>query len=490
MNERQLNFVAQIYIRIEIVKDSLLTNTSAFAQSFVNTNFVKQHKLFTIKLRRSIKLRLVDDKLVLNVTHMTQVKFRLNIHVNEIWCLITTLDKHVIIVDMFWLKQYDCKLDLEKRALKFKFNYCIVNCLHDHKLIKVYNIDIKFSTKKRFTQKHEDIHDVFAYVFNKMTNKDEYQVVVMWEEHFVALNQSKKNDRYLVKNSFTVDVVSIFVEDYRKFHDKMNRDSSTIDELKLQVLENHHDWINCWDSREVNKLSSSRFSDHRINLELDATSFAKKTYEMSREQVTMIKKYIDDMMSKNFIRRNHFDYAFSMFIVKKSNENFWVCVNYRSLNALIIKNRNVSSLIKDTLTRLCFAKIYIKFDIIVVFNEIRVREDDQDKIVFITRYELFEYVVMSFEFCNALEIFQFFINETLRKYLDNFCIVYLNDILIYSNNFEKHQKHVHKVLDKLRKEHIYLNIKKCQFNVIKVKYLELIIIIEDIKMNFEKVKII
>ena len=211
---------------------------------------------------------------------------------------------------------------------------------------------------------------------------------------------------------------------------------------------------------------------------------------MSREQVTMIKKYIDNMMSKNFIRRNHFDYAFSMLIMKKSNEDFRVCVNYRFLNALIIKNKNVSSLIKDTLTRLCFAKIYIKFDIIVVFNEIKVRENDQDKIVFIIRYELFEYVVMFFELCNVLEIFQFFINEIFREYLDDFCIIYLNDILIYNNNFEKHQKHVHKILDKLRKEHIYLNIKKCQFNVIKVKYLELIIIIEDIKMNFEKVKII
>ena len=83
-NEKQLNFVVQIYTRIEIVKDSLLTNTSAFAQSFVNTNFVKQHKLFTIKLKESIKLRFVDDKLIFNVTHMIQVKFRLNIHVNEI----------------------------------------------------------------------------------------------------------------------------------------------------------------------------------------------------------------------------------------------------------------------------------------------------------------------------------------------------------------------------------------------------------------------
>ena len=184
----------------------------------------------------------------------------------------------------------------------------------------------------------------------------------------------------------------------------------------------------------------------------------------------MIKKYIDDMMNKNFIRYNYFDYAFSILIVKKSNEDFRVCVNYRFLNALIIKKKNVLSLIKNILTRLCFAKIYIKFDIVVIFNEIKVRKDDQDKIVLIIRYELFEYVVILFELCNVLEIFQFFINKTLREYLDDFCIVYLNDILIYSNNFEKYQEHIHKILNKLRKEHIYLNIKKCQFNIIEIKY--------------------
>ena len=184
---------------------------------------------------------------------------------------------------------------------------------------------------------------------------------------------------------------------------------------------------------------------------------------MSREQVIVIKKYINDMISKDFIRRNHAHYIASILIVKKFDEELRVCVNYRALNALIIKNKNASSLIRDTLTRLCSIKIYIKFDIIAIFNEIRIREDDQKKIVFITRYDLYEYVMMFFDLCNALETFQSFINEILREYLDDFCIVYIDDILIYNNNHVEHQIHVHKMLDKLKKARIYLDIKKCQF---------------------------
>ena len=114
----------------------------------------------------------------------------------------------------------------------------------------------------------------------------------------------------------------------------------------------------------------------------------------------------------------------------------------------------------------------------------------EKKIVFITRYELFEYVVMFFGLCNALKTFQIFINKTLQKYFDDFCIIYLNDILVYSNLKAKHIEHVNKILLKLKKADLYLNIDKCEFHVITIKYLSLIIIIKDIQMNPDKIKII
>jgi len=167
-----------------------------------------------------------------------------------------------------------------------------------------------------------------------------------------------------------------------------------------------------------------------------------------------------------------------------------VCVNYRGFDALTIKNRNTLSLIQEILQRLCKIKYYNKFDIIAIFNEIRMRFDDEHKIVFIIRYDLFKYVVISFELCNVSITFQSFINKTLSLYLNDFCIVYMNNILVYNNIEAKHKNYINKVFAKLHDASLYLNINKCVFFVKQVKYLDLIIIIEGIRMNPKKIKCI
>lgn len=92
-----------------------------------------------------------------------------------------------------------------------------------------------------------------------------------------------------------------------------------------------------------------------------------------------MKKYIDDILKKEYIKSNTFEYAISIFIIKKSKNELRMCVDYRVLNAFIIKNRNASFLIKNILTKLYFVKYYNKFDIITTFNEIRMRKNDKKK---------------------------------------------------------------------------------------------------------------
>ena len=163
---------------------------------------------------------------------------------------------------------------------------------------------------------------------------------------------------------------------------------------------------------------------------------------MSREQALVVKEYIDEMLGKGYIRPSTSPYAAPVLIVKKPDGGIRVCVDYRALNALTIRNRNAPLLIKDTLAKLCAAKIYSKFDIIAAFNEIRIKKGHEEKTAFLTRYGLYEYVVMPFGLCNAPATFQAFINETLREYLDVFCTAYLDDILVYSSSMQEHVRHV------------------------------------------------
>ena len=196
------------------------------------------------------------------------------------------------------------------------------------------------------------------------------------------------------------------------------------------------------------------------------------------------------MLDKEFIRFSHFEYVVSILIVKKFEKKLRICVNYRALNALIIKNRNVFFLIRDTLARLCNVKIYSKFDIIVVFNEVRMRSEDEKKTTFFTRYDLYEYVIMFFELCNVSNIFQAFINNIFREYLNDFCFEYLDDIIMYNNIREKHVKHVRKMFKRFENVNLFFDIDKCEFFVIFINYLKLIITIEDVKMNFKKMNVI
>ena len=300
----------------------------------------------------------------------------------------------------------------------------------------------------------------------------------------------KRVEQIFNKNTLTTNVVAIIVENYEKFMIKIKNNSLIVEQLLRKVFKCFHKYIKIWSFVEINKILSRRKWDHRIDLIFDVKSSTKKIYELSREQISIVKKYIDEMLRKKFIKFNHSSYVVSILIVKKSKEDFKMCINYRTLNALTIKNRNVSSLIWETLTRLCSTKYFNKFDIIVAFNEIRMRDDEKKKTIFLTRYELFEYVVMFFELCNVFEIFQIFINETLREYLNDFCTNYLNDIFIYNNIYEKHEAHVSKMLKRLIEAKLFLNIDKCEFFVKKVKYLNLIITIEKIKMNSRKIETI
>ena len=113
--------------------------------------------------------------------------------------------------------------------------------------------------------------------------------------------------------------------------------------------------------------------NHRIDLKLKIISLTKKIYNIFKEQVFVVKIYINEILNKKFIKSSIFDYVALVFIVKKLDEELKICVDYRVLNALIIKNRIISSLIRDILARLYHAKIYSKFDIIAIFNKIRMR---------------------------------------------------------------------------------------------------------------------
>ena len=208
---------------------------------------------------------------------------------------------------------------------------------------------------------------------------------------------------------------------------------------------------------------------------------------MSRNETEELRRYLEDNLSKGFIRASRSQAASPVLFVKKPGGGLRFCVDYRGLNAITVKNRYPLPLISETLDRLSRAKVFTKLDIISAFNRLRIREGDEELIAFRTRFRLFEYLVIPFSLYNRLASFQHYINDTLREYLDDFCTAYLDDILIYSEIEAEHEIHVKRILQKLREAGLQADITKCEFHVTQVPYLGMIITTEGIKMDPAKV---
>ena len=175
-----------------------------------------------------------------------------------------------------------------------------------------------------------------------------------------------------------------------------------------------------------------------------------------------------------------------MFVPKKDG-TLCLCVNYWALNRITIKNRYPLPLIGELIDRLLGAKIFTKLDLKDAYHRIRIKAGDEWKTAFRTRYGHFEYLVMPFGLTNAPATFQAYINKALSGLLDTICVVYLDDIVVYSNDYEAHTHHVRMVLERLREYELYINLKKCSFHVTSIDFLGFIVSVDGVSMEKSRV---
>ena len=163
---------------------------------------------------------------------------------------------------------------------------------------------------------------------------------------------------------------------------------------------------------------------------------------MSASELQEIRTWIEDNLSKGFIRASSSSCASPILFVKKKDGSLRLCVDYRALNDITTKDRYPLPRIEETLNQIRGARYFTRLDLRSAYNLIRIKEGDEWKTAFRTRYGLYEFLVMPFGLTNAPATCQWFVNDTLREFLDVFCVCYLDDILIYSENLEDHHQQV------------------------------------------------
>nr|GEZ23607.1 putative reverse transcriptase domain-containing protein [Tanacetum cinerariifolium] len=165
------------------------------------------------------------------------------------------------------------------------------------------------------------------------------------------------------------------------------------------------------------------------------------------------------------------DLGAPVLFVKKKDGSFRMCIDYRELNKLTVKNRYPPPRIDDLFDQLQGSSVYSKIDLRSGYHRLRVREEDIPKTVFRTRYRHYEFQVMPFGLTNAPTVFMDLMNRVCKPYLDKFVIIFIDDILIYSKNKKEHEEHLTLILELLKKEELYAKFSKCKFWIPKVQFL-------------------
>ena len=217
-------------------------------------------------------------------------------------------------------------------------------------------------------------------------------------------------------------------------------------ELPRELL----DYEDVFLSEAASVLPALKQGDHAIEVEAGKEPPYGPLYNLSQTELSELRRYLEDALQKGWIRRSTSSAGAPILFVPKKDGGLRLCVDYRDLNAVTVKNRHPLPLITETLDRLCGAKAFTKLDLKDAYHRIRIKEGDEWKTAFRTRYGHFEYLVMPFGLANAPATFQAYINRALTGLVDVTCVVYLDDILIYSADVSEHWQHVKEVLERLR----------------------------------------
>ncbi|WVZ63289.1 hypothetical protein U9M48_012931 [Paspalum notatum var. saurae] len=223
---------------------------------------------------------------------------------------------------------------------------------------------------------------------------------------------------------------------------------------------------------ELPGLPPDRDVEFRIDLVPGTAPVSKRPYRMAPDELKELKTQLQEQLDKGFIRPSSSPWGCpALFVEKKDQGGKRLCVDYRPLNAVTVKNKYPLPHIDILFDQLGGATVFSKIDLRFGYHQIKVREEDIPKTAFSTRYGLYEYLVMSFGLTNAPAFFMYLMNSVFMNELDKFVVVFIDDILVYSKNEKEHEEHLRIVLSRLREQKLYAKFSKCAFWLKEVTFL-------------------
>ncbi|KAL4278247.1 hypothetical protein GQ457_03G020180 [Hibiscus cannabinus] len=242
--------------------------------------------------------------------------------------------------------------------------------------------------------------------------------------------------------------------------------------------------------KELSGLPPDREVEFLIETHADSAPVSISPYQMAPKELKELKTQLQELLDRGFIRPSTSPWGAPVLFVKKKDESLRMCIDYRQLNKMTVKNKCPLPRIDDLFDQLKGATVFSKIDLRSRYYQLKVREQDVLKTAFRTMYGHYEFLVMPFGLTNAPAAFMDLMNRVFHEYLDQFVVLFIDDILVYSRTEEDHDRHLRLVLQTLLENQLYAKLSKCEFWIREVVFLGHVVSSEGIRVDPKKVEAI
>ncbi|OQE16980.1 hypothetical protein PENSTE_c022G07598 [Penicillium steckii] len=433
---------------------ALVMIDSGAAGNFMSPQFSKDHRIPTIEKEQATPLvGLNDEPLSTGITHHTDwIPMVIGNHLEHICFDITQLGKYDVVIGIPWLRLHSPRIDWRKDAIYFEHCTC-------------KQTNISWTGKEPTSIEGPSPRETGTY-------RDPYKGELKRSQRPRGGASGKIMDvSVLATTEQGPEMTDEELKEYVMIHHETATALCATGE-ETQIPEEYSEYRDVFEPPKDSELPEHGPFDHEIKIKEGCEPTFRPIYQLSELESKTLKEYIEENLRKGNIRKSSSSAGYPIIF----------------LNEITIKDRHPLPLIQEMQDRIHGSVYFTKYDITNAYNRLRIKEGDEWKTAFRTKYGHFEYTVMPFGLTNAPAAFQRFIFSVLEEYLNVFVMAYLDNILVFSKNLKDHVEHNKKVLQKLREAKVTLKLKKCEFYVKETDFLGYVISEHGFGMQEDKVK--